>query len=426
MAWVEAENARSLAVLKGDPRYEPFHAEALKIVNATDRIPAPELIGTCGLQLLAGPDQRARASGGGRRPESYATAAPAWETRARPRPAGGGGEDQLGLARRQLSAAALSPLPDRLSDGGEDADDAARVRPCRPSRSWTAASCCRSSKQNVDWLDDDTLIVARDWGPGTMTASGYPFVVKTLKRGQSLDQATEVFRGKPEDVAVNPVVLHDGDGHKLVADRPRHGLLPPGDLRADAERRRAALPAGQGRRAAACWTAGWSSQALEDWRGYDSAGDLVAYRPDELDGAKAAADAGASSDLLAGPLASRSSRSPSPDRVVAAIYDNVRGGLDQLPARERRLDAGARSPSRRTRPWASPRQRDRTIRLYYSVETFLAPTHLWRADAATGARGRHQGPAARASTPPAMRSTSTKRRARTEPGSPISSCIRRR
>ncbi len=54
------------------------------------------------------------------------------------------------------------------------------------------------SKQRVDWLDDDTLIVARDWGPGTMTASGYPFVVKTLKRGQSLDQATEVFRGKAE------------------------------------------------------------------------------------------------------------------------------------------------------------------------------------------------------------------------------------
>ena len=49
-----------------------------------------------------------------------------------------------------------------------------------------------------------------------MTASSYPFVVKTLKRGQSLDQATEVFRGKPDDVQVAPAVLHDGEGHKLV------------------------------------------------------------------------------------------------------------------------------------------------------------------------------------------------------------------
>ena len=45
LAWVEAQNARSLAALKGDPRYEPFHQAALKIVDATDRIPAPELIG---------------------------------------------------------------------------------------------------------------------------------------------------------------------------------------------------------------------------------------------------------------------------------------------------------------------------------------------------------------------------------------------
>ena len=45
MQWVEKENARSLAVLKGDPRYANFHEDALKILNATDRIPAPELIG---------------------------------------------------------------------------------------------------------------------------------------------------------------------------------------------------------------------------------------------------------------------------------------------------------------------------------------------------------------------------------------------
>ena len=38
--WVETENARSLKVLKGDPRYATLHQEALDIVNAVDRIPA--------------------------------------------------------------------------------------------------------------------------------------------------------------------------------------------------------------------------------------------------------------------------------------------------------------------------------------------------------------------------------------------------
>jgi prolyl oligopeptidase len=43
--WVNAENARTLAILKGDPRYGEFYAEALKIAEATDRIPMPRLTG---------------------------------------------------------------------------------------------------------------------------------------------------------------------------------------------------------------------------------------------------------------------------------------------------------------------------------------------------------------------------------------------
>ena len=39
------------------------------------------------------------------------------------------------------------------------------------------------SKQDVAWLDKNTLLVSRDWGAGTLTASGYPFVVKQLGRG---------------------------------------------------------------------------------------------------------------------------------------------------------------------------------------------------------------------------------------------------
>ena len=45
MAWVEAENARSLAVLERDPHYAGFYADALKIAEATDRIAMPRLIG---------------------------------------------------------------------------------------------------------------------------------------------------------------------------------------------------------------------------------------------------------------------------------------------------------------------------------------------------------------------------------------------
>jgi prolyl oligopeptidase len=54
-------------------------------------------------------------------------------------------------------------------------------------------------------------------GPGTMTASGYAFVVKRLRRGQSLDQAEELFRGTQQDVQASPFVLRDAAGRVQAA-----------------------------------------------------------------------------------------------------------------------------------------------------------------------------------------------------------------
>jgi hypothetical protein len=45
-----------------------------------------------------------------------------------------------------------------------------------------------------------------------MTQSGYPFVIKRLRRGQALDQAEEVFRGQASDVRTAPFVLRDPEG----------------------------------------------------------------------------------------------------------------------------------------------------------------------------------------------------------------------
>src|SRR5881398_3721667 len=45
LAWVEAENAKTLPRLQGDPRYATFHAEALAIASAKDRVPMPSMAG---------------------------------------------------------------------------------------------------------------------------------------------------------------------------------------------------------------------------------------------------------------------------------------------------------------------------------------------------------------------------------------------
>ena len=42
LAWVEAENAKTLPRLQNDPRYKSFYAEALAIAAGKDRIPMPD------------------------------------------------------------------------------------------------------------------------------------------------------------------------------------------------------------------------------------------------------------------------------------------------------------------------------------------------------------------------------------------------
>ncbi len=41
MAWVKAENAKTTGVLEADPRFAGLFADALRIAQAKDRIPAP-------------------------------------------------------------------------------------------------------------------------------------------------------------------------------------------------------------------------------------------------------------------------------------------------------------------------------------------------------------------------------------------------
>ena len=90
-----------------------------------------------------------------------------------------------------------------LSDGGEDADTVREFD--LATRSFPKDGFdLPHGKQDAAWLGDDTLLVSREWNPGELTASGYPYVVKRLERGQTLATAVEVFRGEPKDVSAGP------------------------------------------------------------------------------------------------------------------------------------------------------------------------------------------------------------------------------
>ena len=82
-----------------------------------------------------------------------------------------------------------------LSDGGEDATTEREFDLTTAASFVDGGFSLPTSKQNVAWEDADTILVSRDWGPAPLTASGYPFVTKRLKRGQPLSAAVEVHRG---------------------------------------------------------------------------------------------------------------------------------------------------------------------------------------------------------------------------------------
>jgi prolyl oligopeptidase len=87
----------------------------------------------------------------------------------------------------------------RLSRGGADA---VVVREFDiPSRKFVDKGFqLAEAKSQVDWIDADTVYVGTDFGPGSMTDSGYPRLVKRWKRGQPLAEAVTVFEARPKDV----------------------------------------------------------------------------------------------------------------------------------------------------------------------------------------------------------------------------------
>jgi prolyl oligopeptidase len=214
MAWVNAENARSLKVLEADPHYATFHAEALKLSEAPDRLAMPGLRGN---EVYNFWRDASHVNGILRKTTltNYLTPTPTWHTVI----------DYDALGKRDnvkwVSEGTDCLYPgDRycmvsLSAGGEDADTM-REFDLKSEKFVDGGFVLPHSKQSADWEDKDTLLVARDWGAGTMTTSGYPFIIKEWKRGTPLDSAREVFRGQQTDLGAGAYTLHDAQGHSLT------------------------------------------------------------------------------------------------------------------------------------------------------------------------------------------------------------------
>lgn len=59
------------------------------------------------------------------------------------------------------------------------------------------------AKSEIRWIDIDAVYLGTDFGPGSLTDSGYPRIAKRWQRGTELADAVTVFEGEAGDVAVS-------------------------------------------------------------------------------------------------------------------------------------------------------------------------------------------------------------------------------
>ena len=59
------------------------------------------------------------------------------------------------------------------------------------------------AKSDFSWEDENTVLVGTDFGEGSMSAAGFPLVIKRWRRGTSLADAQTVFTASPGDLAAS-------------------------------------------------------------------------------------------------------------------------------------------------------------------------------------------------------------------------------
>ena len=203
--WVKARNAKSQAVMEADPRFNELREDLLAILDSDARIPFVSKQGDFYYNFWR---DKKNERGLWRRTtlDQYKQKDPKWEVIL--------DLDALGKAEKEnwvwKGASLLRPDYQRalvtLSRGGADADVTREFD--MVTRQFVTDGFTRpEAKGSMNWIDRDHVFVMTDFGPGSMTESGYPRVAKKWKRGTSLESAEVIYEGKADDMSIG--AMHD-------------------------------------------------------------------------------------------------------------------------------------------------------------------------------------------------------------------------
>jgi len=198
--WVKVRNADAVKAHASSPAFDTMRAQILEVMDSKEKIPYVTKMGAFYYNFWR---DTAHSRGLWRRTtlDQYRKDNPKWETVI----------DLDALAAEQKEnwvwhgADCLRPefrhCKIALSRGGADA--AVRREFDLKTKTFVKEGFnLPEAKSQTSWINADRIYVATDFGPGSMTKSSYPRIVKEWQRGTPLASAQTVFEGKEGDLSV--------------------------------------------------------------------------------------------------------------------------------------------------------------------------------------------------------------------------------
>jgi prolyl oligopeptidase len=204
LEWVKARNAESGKELAEAPGFQELRADLLKILDSKERIPSVNKRGPYFYNFWR---DAKNPRGLWRRTtlSEYRKADPKWDILLN--------LDALGKAEKEnwvwegsqiLKAGGYRHALVFFSRGGADAI-VVREFDLKTRTFVKGGFELPESKAEVSWIDEYHVYIGTDFGPGSMTNSGYPRIAKRWTRGTPLSSAEVVFEGKATDVSASAI-----------------------------------------------------------------------------------------------------------------------------------------------------------------------------------------------------------------------------
>jgi prolyl oligopeptidase len=210
LAWVRDQNERTRRELGAEPEFELFYEQALAALNSTSRVPSLSWTGDH-LYSLWRSSEHPRGLYRRTTIDSLRIGEPEWQTVL----------DIDALSRqegRQWVFRSMTCLPPEnrpcllsLSPGGGDAVEIREFD--TGSLSFVENGFfVPLAKSAAGWIDENTIFVASDFGPGSLTESGYARAVRQWSRGTPLSHAPTLYQADPASISVSARRIRTKEG----------------------------------------------------------------------------------------------------------------------------------------------------------------------------------------------------------------------